>query len=466
MRKIVQTTEEKYQTMTETPVKRLIIRLAIPTIISMMITSIYNTADTFFVGQLENVSATAAVGVGYPLMAVIQAFGFLFGQGSGNFISRALGRQETEEAERMAATGFVSAFLAGLVIMALGLIFLRPLVRILGATDTSEVFSIDYVRWILIGTPWMAASLVLNNQLRFQGNALFGMVGITAGGLLNIALDPLFIFVLDMGVAGAALATILSQFFSFVLLFIGTRRSDNMNIHIRNFTPNRYFLSEMFKGGLPSLFRQGISSVATACLNLAAGVYGDAAVAAMSIVSRVMMIASSAVIGFGQGFQPVCGFNYGAKKYHRVREGFFFCIKYGMIFLAACSVLMAVFAPQLIARVQRGDDVVADIGAMALRLQCITLPLTGYITIANMMMQTTAQTFRASVVALARQGLFFLPLIVVLPKLFGLVGIQLAQPIADAITFVMTVFLTQGLLKTLKDGEAAEGCQSRTKSGA
>ena len=453
MRKIVQTSEEKYQTMTETPVKRLIIRLAIPTIISMMITSIYNAADTYFVGQLENVSATAAVGVGYPLMAVIQAFGFLFGQGSGNFISRALGRQENDEAERMAATGFVSAFLAGLVIMGLGLIFLKPLVRILGATDTSETFSMDYVRWILIGTPWMASSLVLNNQLRFQGNALFAMIGITSGGILNMVLDPVFIFVLNMGVAGAALATILSQLFSFVLLFIGTRRSDNVNIHIRNFTPNKYFLSEMFKGGLPSLFRQGISSVATSCLNLAAGVYGDAAVAAMSIVSRVMMIASSAVIGFGQGFQPVCGFNYGAKKYGRVREGYFFCVQYGMLFLALCSVLMGIFAPQLIARVQPGDTTTMDIGAMALRLQCITLPLTGFITISNMMMQTTAQTFRASIVALGRQGLFFLPLILVLPSLFGLLGIELAQPIADAITFVMTVFLTKGLLRKLKDGE-------------
>ena len=447
--------EQKFITMTQTPVKKLILKLAVPTMASMMITSIYNMADTFFVGQINDgsaaaTSATAAVGVAFPLMAVIQAFGFMFGHGSGNFISRALGSQKAEEAEKMAATGFFFALIAGFLLMAAGLIFLEPLARLLGSTDTILPYAMDYVRLILIGCPWMTASLVLNNQLRFQGNALFAMIGIGTGGLLNMALDPLFIFVLNMGVSGAALATILSQFVSFCLLFIGMRKSDNLNIYLKNFTPKAHYFLEILRGGSPSLFRQGVGSVATACLNNAAAAFGDPAIAAMSIVSRVMMFANSLVIGFGQGFQPMCGFNYGAKKYARVREGFFFCVKYSMVFLILAAIAGEIFAPQIIALFRRDDAEVIRIGALALRLQCVTLPTFGYIMIANMMMQTTAQTFRASFLALARQGLFFLPLILALPPFLGLFGIQIAQPIADLLTFIVTLVFQTGLLRQMK----------------
>lgn len=459
--KVPEKQTQKFITMTQTPVKKLIIKLAVPTMASMMITSIYNMADTFFVGQISDgsaaaTSATAAVGVAFPLMAIIQAFGFMFGHGSGNFISRALGSQKAEEAEKMAATGFFSALIAGFVLMATGLIFLEPLVRLLGSTDTILPYAMNYVRLILIGCPWMTASLVLNNQLRFQGNALFAMFGIGTGGLLNIALDPLFIFVLDMGVSGAAFATILSQFISFCLLFIGTRKSDSLNIYLRNFTPKAHYFLEILRGGSPSLFRQGIGSVATTCLNNAAAAFGDPAIAAMSIVSRVMMFANSLVIGFGQGFQPMCGFNYGAKKYARVREGFFFCVKYSLIFLILAAIAGEIFAPQIIALFRRDDAEVIRIGSLALRLQCITLPTFSYIMIANMMMQTTAQTFRASFLALARQGLFFLPLILALPPFFGLFGIQIAQPIADLLTFIVTLIFQTGLLRQLKQLEGQE----------
>ena len=241
---------QKFQVMTTQPVKRLIVRLAIPTMISMMITSVYNMADTFFVGHItgatESVTnATAAVGVAYPLMAIIQAFGFMFGQGSGNFISRALGRQQTDEAERMAATGFFLALLCGLGLGLLGMAFLDPLARLLGATEEIFPFAQSYIRLILIGCPWMTASLVLNNQLRFQGNSLFAMIGIGTGGIINMALDPLLIFACGMGVSGAALATIISQLISFILLFVGTRKSDNLNIHFRNFTPKPHYILEM-----------------------------------------------------------------------------------------------------------------------------------------------------------------------------------------------------------------------------
>ncbi len=446
---------QKYIKMTETPIRPLIIRLALPAMVSMMISSIYNMADTYFVGQLSGgstaaTSATAAVGIAFPLMSVIQAIGFMFGHGSGNFISRALGSQNTEEAERMAATGFFSALLAGLFISMLGLIFLEPLARLLGSTDTILPYALSYIRIILIGTPWMCASLVLNNQLRFQGNALFSMIGIGTGGVINIILDPIFIFNLNMGIDGAALATIISQFISFCLLFIGTRKSDNLNIYLKNFTPKAHFYKEIFKGGAPSLFRQSIGSVSTACLNHAAAAFGDPAIAAMSIVSRVMMFANSLVIGFGQGFQPVCGFNYGARKYRRVREAFYFCIQVGTCFLLIVAILGLCFAPTVITLFRGDDPEVIRIGSLALQLQCITLPLAAFINISNMMLQTIAKTGRASLLAISRQGLFFLPLVLLFSSCFGLFGIQLTQPIADGLTFILALYLQLSTLKEIK----------------
>ncbi len=450
--------QQKFLTMTTQPVKGLIIRLAIPTMISMMITSVYNMADTFFVGHLPGdtasvTAATAAVGVAYPLMAVIQAFGFLFGQGSGNYISRALGKQQTEQAERMAAMGFFSALLAGMTLTALGIIFLNPLVWALGASEDVAPFARAYIRLILIGCPWMTSSLVLNNQLRFQSNALFAMIGIGTGGLINIALDPLLMYGLGLGINGAALATIISQFISFCLLFIGTRKSDSLNIRFRNFRPNARDYGEMFRGGAPSLFRQGVGSVATTVLNHVAGGFGSPVVAAMSVVSRVMMFLNSLVIGFGQGFQPVCGFNYGAKKYDRVREGYFFCVKVCTLFLTVAAIFGAVFAPRIIALFRPDDAAVIQVGQLAFRLQCITLPSFGIIMIANMMMQTTAHTMQASVTALARQGLFFLPLILTLPLLWGLLGVQIAQPVSDGITFLLVVYMQATVLNEMKQQE-------------
>lgn len=475
--------------MTTQPVRKLIVKLAIPTMIAMMITSIYNMADTFFVGRIANepaivssqaaeetagpsdeaeeteesvsdaTNATAAVGVAFPLMAVIQAFGFMFGHGSGNFISRALGSGNTEKAEKMAATGFFMALFSGSVLMALGLMFLTPLVGLLGARGQIEPFARDYIRLILIGCPWMASALVLNNQLRFQGNALFGMIGIGVGGVINIGLDPLFIFAFGMGVKGAALATIVSQFISFCLLWIGARKSDSLKIHFRNFSPRPAYLAEIFRGGAPSLFRQGIGSVSTACMNNAAVVYGPAAVAAMSVVGRIMMFANSLVIGFGQGFQPVCGFNYGSRKFDRVREGYFFCVKYSSVFLLGAAVLGEILAPQLIG-LFRDDVNVIRVGGLALRLQCVTLPLFGYIMISNMMMQTTAHTFQASVTALARQGLFFLPLVLILPTFMGLLGIQIAQPVSDVMTLGVTIAMQTQVFRKMRQLEAegaAEG---------
>ena len=351
--------EAKFQELTGRPVGHLVCKMAVPTIISMMVTACYNMVDTYFVGQLHSNSATGAVGVVFSLMAVIQAVGFFFGHGSGNYISRQLGRHETADAEKMAATGVTLAFLAGCVILVLGQIFLTPLARLLGSTDTILPYARSYLRIILLGAPYMTASFVLNNQLRFQGSAAYGMVGIAAGAVLNVGLDPLLIFGLNMGVAGAALATILSQLASFCMLLLGCARGGNLLIRLKNVCFRRDLFLEIGKGGLPSLCRQGLASIATICLNRSAGLYGDAAIAAMSVVSRAMMLAQSALIGFGQGFQPVCGFNYGAGLYHRVKEGFRFCVKWSTVFLTAVSVLGLVLASQIIAVFRNDPEVIA-----------------------------------------------------------------------------------------------------------
>ena len=329
------TADEKYTQMTQAPVEKLICKLAVPTICSMLITSLYNMADTFFVSKI-NPSATGAVGVVFSLMAIIQAVGFFFGQGSGSYVSRQLGIHNTQEAEKMVSFGFFTSFFSGFLIMIPGLIFIKQLAIVLGSTPTILPYSIDYLGIILLATPYMTSSLVLNNQLRFQGNAFYAMIGLCSGGILNIVLDPIFIFIFNMGIKGAALATALSQFVSFCLLIIGTFKSDSINIRISKYPLKLFYFGEVCAGGFPSLSRQGIASVATICLNI---------LAAMSIVSRVAMFANSAMIGFGQGFQPVCGFCYGAGLYKRVIKSYKFCVKFSFFFLLVVSILGIIFAP-------------------------------------------------------------------------------------------------------------------------
>lgn len=440
--------QQKFERMTKTPIPRLIGELAVPTIISMLVTSFYNMADTFFVGKI-NTSATAAVGIVFPLMAMIQAFGFFCGHGSGNYISRQLGAHNFEDASKMSATGFVSAFVLGLGILVVGFLFTDPLLRIMGSTETILPYARSYMRIILIGAPYMTASLVLNNQLRFQGSAFYSMIGITTGAVLNIVLDPLFIFVLDMGVAGAALATIISQFVSFCLLIAGTFRGGNLRLNLRDFSPSLKYYQNIVKGGAPSFFRQGLGSFATVCLNLMAGPYGDAAIAAMSIVTRISQFAASVVIGFGQGFQPVCGFNYGAKLFKRVQEGFWFCVKFCTSVLLVAAVCGWIFSPNLIGIFLKTDPLVIEYGSQALRLQALTFPLVGWITIANMMLQTIGKTVKASLLAMSRQFLFFVPVILTLPGFLGILGVQFSQPIADFCSFLLAVPLSISVLREM-----------------
>lgn len=447
--------EEKFIRMTTEPVGRLITEMAVPTIVAMMVTALYNMADTFFVGQLHSNSATGAIGVSFSLMTVMQALGFFFGQGSGNYISRQLGKHQTDDAAIMAASGAAMSFTAGLAVLVIGQFFLEPICLLLGSTPTILPYACDYLRFILIGAPYMMASFTLNNQLRFQGSALYAMIGIATGAVLNIALDPLLIFGLGLGVQGAAIATIISQLVSFILLVVGTTRPGNVHLHFKNIRFTGTIFAQVWKGGFPSLLRQGLISVATICLNLSAGVYGDAAIAAMSVVSRAMGMALSALIGFGQGFQPVCGFNYGAGLYDRVKKAFRFTVLTATAGLVVLSAVGFAFAPRIVA-IFRDDPEVIAFGTTAMRIQCVTFSLGGVVMIANMMTQTMGKTVQASILAAARQGLFFIPAVLLLPTFMGALGVQMAQSVSDVFAFALALPMAISVLRGLDREKANE----------
>ena len=429
---------------------KLICRLAVPTILSMLVTGIYNAADTFFVGRIST-QATAAVGLVFSVMALIQAVGFFCGQGSGTYISRMLGAGRRKESDEAAATGFALSLILGIIVAILGNAFASPLGLALGAGSTTMHDTLVYMRIILIGAPFTMAQFVINNQLRFQGSAVYAMVGLLSGAVINIGLDPLLIFVFHMGVAGAAIATVAGQFISFVVLLIGSMHGDNIHIRAANIRLNPHYLKEIINGGSPALFRQGLAAVATLLLNQAAGrLGGDAAIAGMSVVTRVMMLLASAMIGFGQGYQPVCGFNYGARLYHRVREGYFFCVRIGTIFLIGASALCLLFAPQII-HFFRNDPEVVSVGTVALRAQAVSLPLMATIVITNMMLQVCGKGVKSSIVSAARSGIFFIPAIVILPRLFGLFGVEISQAAADVMSFALAIPFAVSELRQMKD---------------
>ncbi|MCR4657701.1 MAG: MATE family efflux transporter [Lachnospiraceae bacterium] len=439
---------DRNQMMTKMPVGRLIGKLAVPTIISMLVTGIYNTADTYFVGRIST-QATAAVGIVFSVMAIIQAIGFFCGHGSGNFIARRLGSGELKEADEMASTGFVIALILGSVAAVLGIIFITPLAYLIGATDTTLNDTIAYMRIILLGAPFMMGQFVINNQLRFQGSAMYAMVGLMCGAVINIGLDPLLILVFHMGVSGAAIATVCGQLVSFIVLFSRTRIGENIRFSVHNVKICRYYILEIINGGVPSLFRQGLAAVSTLLLNHMAGsMGGDAAIAAMSIVTRIMMLTSSALIGFGQGYQPVCSYNYGAKLYDRVKEGYFFCLKYGTLFLMAGAAVCFAFSSAIIGWF-RDDPKVIEIGTTALRYQAAALPLLCVIIMTNMMLQSMGKGMKASITSSARNGLFFIPLILILPNLLGLKGVELAQPVSDVFSFLLAIPFARSELKKM-----------------
>ncbi|KAF5035954.1 Multidrug export protein MepA [anaerobic digester metagenome] len=441
--------DQKYIVMTQTPIPRLVGRLALPTICAMLITAIYNMADTYFVSQIGT-SASAAVGVIFSLMGVIQAVGFTFGIGSAVRVWRLLGEKRRQEACESVATAFFTALIFGALLAAVGLLFLDPLVRLLGATESIAPYARDYARYILIGAPYMAANFVLNTSLRGQGNAFYGMIGIMSGGILNMFLDPLMIFGMGMGISGAALATIISQFVSFlILLYFNLGKHGALPLKMSNIRPSWRLFIDIVGSGTPSLFRQGLASIAMVFMIRCCKPFGDPAIAAISIVTRLMMFVISAMIGFGQGFQPVCGFNYGAGRFDRVKEAFWFCVKVSLLILVSAGAVMFILAPQAIAAFRRDDLEVIAIGTMALRLQCLALPLQSFFIMCNMYLQCTGQSGPATLLASARQGFFFLPGTLLWPALFGLLGVQIVQPVSDICCFILAVFLSRRFLRDL-----------------
>lgn len=423
--------------MLEEPVPRLVLTLAVPTIISMMVTSIYNMADTYFVSQI-NTSASGAVGIVFSIMAIIQAVGFTIGMGSGSVASRLLGQGLPDRAAVIASSAVVAAVVCGSLLTLAGLGTLEHFVWILGATETIYPYALQYATYILWGVPVMCLAFTLNNLLRWQGKANRSVIGLGIGGVLNILLDPIFIFGLDLGISGAAIATLLSQCVSASILasfFLRGQSEIRVSIRCVSTAPKIYLT--IFKSGMPSFFRQGMASVSAMALNFNAGVYGDAAVAAMAIVTKVFNFLLSAVIGFGQGMQPVVGYNYGAKELGRVRQAVSFSLKFCTVILTVAAAVGAVFAPQIV-QFFRNDPAVVAVGTQAFRFQCISLPLAAVLVFANMLFQSLGKSWRASLLALCRQGMFFIPLVYLLPMHFGLLGLEVTQMCSDLIAFLVS----------------------------
>lgn len=440
--------KDNYTYLTQAPIRRVIPTMAVPTITSMLVTSLYNIADTFFVGQLDTLS-TAAVGVVFSLMFFIQAFGFFFGHGSGNYISRELGARRHGNARRMAANGFFFSLFTGLAVMAVGLILLRPLALLLGSTATILPLTEQYLSVSLLGVPFLMSSLTLNNQLRLQGNAAYAMVGIVAGAVINVVLDPIFIFLLDLRTLGAAIASVIGQAVSFALLLRMSYHEGNISIRWRHFHPSWQAVREIFYGGSPSMSRQGLLCFSTMLLNHAAGTWGDAAIAGMSIVGRITMLVMAVVIGLGQGFQPLCGFCYGARLYDRVKEGYMYCVKLGTAFLSAVAIVGYVFAGSIVEEFRHDADVVA-VGTPALRWQLLTFPLIATVICSNMLLQTIRKPIRANLLAASRSGLFFIPLVITLPQWLGLFGLEICQAVADVCAFAVTLPVTWSAFRDMR----------------
>ena len=451
----------QFRRMTETPIPQLVLSLAAPTILSMLITSIYNLADTFFVGQIST-SASGAVGVVSSLMAIIQALGFMLGHGAGTIISRSLGSRDTTAATRFASTSFFTALVFGVVLAVAGLGTLPHFMMLLGSTETILPHACAYARPILIAAPLMISSLVMNNILRYEGKASFAMIGLVTGGVLNIALDPLFMFVFGLGTAGAGIATALSQSISFcILLSMFLRGKTVSQFRLSAITREARDFGRILLGGAPSFGRQGLNSIGGMLLNLAARSYGDAAVAGMSIVSRIFLFIISVAIGVGQGLQPVASFNYGARKYRRVRQAAIFTIEAAFCMLVVLVGLCWVNGDVLI-RLFRDDPAVTAVALPAFHYQCLAMLLQPIIVVANMTFQSVGASGRATFLACCRQGVFFIPLILILPRTHGLFGVEICQPIADVLTFLVSLPFLIAFLQQLGRMDDAE--QSKTAS--
>ena len=447
----------QFEKMTRTPIPKLIVTLSVPSVISMLVNNIYNLVDTAFVGRLGT-SASGAVGVVFGFMSIIQAFGFMFGQGSGSILSRALGQQDRERASVTASAGFFGSFLFGSVISLLGLLCLDDLVMALGSTETIAPYARTYIFYILTAAPFMSSSLTMNNILRYEGKAALGMVGLMSGAVLNMIGDPILMFGLGMGIAGAGLSTALSQIISWVILlymFLSGRTESRLSVR-RALQAGASVYLNIMTTGFPSLLRQGLNSITTVLLNSQCAVYGDAAVAAMSIVNRIIFFAFSIAIGIGQGFQPVSAFNYGAGRYTRIRKGYrFTAILSEAIILVGCTLIL-LFSGELIGLFRDDPEVIA-VGTRALRLQAAAYLLLPICMTTEMLFQSTGKRLNATLLSALRSGLLFIPTLLILARIRGLAGIQEAQPLSLLLSFPITIIIAVRFFRTLPKEDAVRG---------
>lgn len=442
--------QKQFIRMTQEPITKLLVSLSIPTIISMMVTNIYNIADTAFVGTLGT-SQSGATGVVFSFMSILQAVAFMCGQGSGSIMSRKLGAKDIDEATKYSSTGFILSFSLGLIIGVFTFIFINPLIRLLGSTETIAPYARTYISYIAAAAPFFTSSLTLNNILRYEGKAKLGTIGMMTGAVLNIGLDALLMMGFKMGISGAGIATAFSQFISFlILIFMFISGKTQTKISVRYFSKSLRDIFNIFGTGFPSLLRQGLTSVATMLLNRAAGVYGDPAVSAMSCVARISFFSMAVAIGIGQGFQPISSFNLGAGKKDRVRKAFWTALFGEELVLLILAVPVFIFSPQLIS-ILRNDPEVIEIGTRALRLMCtcaLFIPLTMMI---EMGFQSMGEKFIASFSSSLRSGILLIPTLIVLAKVRGLAGVQEAQPLSFVMSFIIGIFLCRVYMNKLKD---------------
>lgn len=446
--------EARRNMMLNEPVSRIIPKMAIPTIIAFLINNIYSLADTYFVSSLGT-EATAAVSVNGSLDQLIMMAGSMLAVGAASYISRLLGAGEDKKASRVLSSAFFIAMGLGLLLTIFGSIFMVPMVRLLGATPTCEKYSVDYATYVLLAAPFMAGNFVLNQSLRSEGSATLSMIGMGFGGILNCALDPIFIFGLDMGVAGASLATAISKWVSFgILIYPYLAKRSLLKLSIRNFRPSKDIMFNIVSVGSSSLFRSGLAVISAILLNAMAGNYGDSVLAGIGVTNRIMMFPFSIILGFGNGFQPVAGFNWGARRYDRVTKAYNFASLMAFGGSAVMAILMAVFANELIVIFAGEDAAMQQIGALCIRLQCVALPIHAWVAVVNMLCAGLGNAFGASLLATARQGTCFLPILHLMAFLFKENGLASVQAVADVLTLALAIPLAVFMLKKIKKAQA------------
>ena len=438
------------------PIHRVIPKMAVPTIVAFLITSIYSLADTYFVSSLGT-NATAAVSVNASLDQLIMMCGSMLAMGANSYIARLLGKGEDEKASRVLSTAFFAAFAIGAGLLIFGNLFMVPMVRLLGATPTCEAYSIDYASYVLLAAPFMASNFVMNQCLRSEGSATLSMVGMGFGGILNIILDPIFIFTFDMGVAGASLATAISKTVSFcILIFPYVTRRSLLHLSIRNFRPTREIISEIVTVGSSSMFRNGLAVVAGILLNTLAGNISDSVLAGIGVCTKIMMFPFSIILGFGNGFQPVAGFNWGAKRYDRVKESYRFSSKVAFWGGAVMAAICILFADKLIVLFAGTDEEMRRIGAFAIITQSIALPIHAWVAIVNMYCVGLGNARGALALSTARQGSCFLPILYPLAWIFDAWGVGSVQALADVLTLALAIPILKGINKKLQAAMEAE----------